>query len=117
MSEINTTQKVMTYVSSSSTGSMDLDLAMGRARGRLLVLEVESNKRVVNKATKSYLATLFTLMASSSSEPTADLALPATGRERERERSLVLNQGEKYKKDAETENIKNIPFDASHIII
>jgi hypothetical protein len=43
MSEIDATQRDRTYVS--SVGLMDLDLAMGRARGRMLVLEVESIKQ------------------------------------------------------------------------
>jgi len=99
MSEIDVTQMDRTHVSSSSAGLMDLDLAMGRARGRMLVLEVESSKGVPNKVIKSYLATLFKLIVSSS-ESAADLALPATGRGRERERSPTLNWREK-------ENIKN----------
>jgi hypothetical protein len=45
MSEIDATQRDRTYVSLSSVGLMDLDLAMGRARGRMLVLEVESIKQ------------------------------------------------------------------------
>jgi hypothetical protein len=49
MSERDITHWDMTYVSSSSADLVDFDLAMGRARGRLLVHKVESSKGVANK--------------------------------------------------------------------